>query len=183
MSSGVNVKMPTGSRVERQRRGVGSRRVGGDCGGNACKTRRGTVDAMSSNLHPDSESAVICIAALVCPADTMGGLRAMLAAADRVGADDALELVDGRHAQLVEPFPGTPPEGSAELTLGSTLGDLRAFANTFRSIADDTALLNGSSICVDLPVYRLEFAGCGEHVGALPDNVLVTVNPACRDER
>jgi hypothetical protein len=176
--SGVNSNLAGGCGSGTQRHEAQpSRRLGNASGG-----RHGTVAAMTAPSHAHSDPAVSCTVSLVCPTDTMGGLRTMLAAASRLGADDALELLDGRHAQLVEPFPGTPPQGSPELALGATLGELRAFADRFSSLPGDTALLDGSAICVDLPVYRIELAECGDHVRIHPQNVFVTVNPACRDD-
>jgi hypothetical protein len=129
--------------------------------------------------QPASDPTLSCILSLVCPSDTVGGLRAMLATAERLGAGDELELLDGwyllrsDHDEVPEPGPsfGAP-----------TLGELRGFAASKQHLADDAALADASYLCVDLPVLSIEPAGCAEHVGALPENVYVVVNPACLAE-
>ena len=116
---------------------------------------------------------ITAIVTLTCETDTLGGLRTMLAEATELGIPDDTELLDGGHAHL---------DGADPITeSGGTVADLRAWLELHTDVPGDTAIIDAHAIAVDAPVIKAERITCGEHIGNLPANVLVTVNPVCSD--
>lgn len=95
----------------------------------------------------------------------------MLAEADALAVAPETELLDGAHAHLAGAAPVCESSG--------TLADLRAWADAASSLPDETEIVFGADIALDLPSPRAELTGCGEHVGVAPSNVLVLVHPLC----
>jgi hypothetical protein len=103
------------------------------------------------------------------------GLRDMLAEAAALGVPGATALIDGGHIHV---------EGEDDAPLGSLGNDLDALIAFTQARADlpgETVVVYGADLALDLPVLSVARIGCGEHIGSLPDNVIVTVNPACTD--
>jgi hypothetical protein len=104
---------------------------------------------------------------------TLGALRGFLAEADRFVLADDLALLDGGHVGL----PGRP-----SVTVGRHGHDIaavRRFVSELTELPDETVLEFGTDLGVDLPVFGIAPIGCGDHVGSLPENVIVTVNASC----
>jgi hypothetical protein len=86
----------------------------------------------------------------------LGGLRKMIDEAKRLSA------------------PGDLP-GSH----GNTFDAVIAFVETLADEDDSLSLVHGTDLGVDLPIRSISFITCGEHAGATPENLFVTVNPGC----
>jgi hypothetical protein len=104
--------------------------------------------------------------------NTIGGLRNLLVEAAQFNLDPETELLDGTHVAL---------DGNPEHTIGmygNTLAAVAAFVDAV-GLPDDTELRSGTDLFIDLPVFTVNPIACGSHTGALPNNLLVTVNPSC----
>lgn len=103
------------------------------------------------------------------------GLRNMIAEAAALGVPGGTTLLDGGHIHV---------EGDEDGTLGRLGNDLNALLTFVQARADlpgDTVVVYGTDLAMDLPVLSVEHIGCGSHIGSIPENVIVTVNPACTE--
>ena len=103
----------------------------------------------------------------------LGGLRGLVAEAALLGLAPETQLLDGGHVHIA----GTT--GAALETIGNDLQALLTFLERAAGLPDETAITHGADLAIDLPVLGVGRISCGEHVGALPENIIVTVNPSC----
>lgn len=116
--------------------------------------------------------AIITLAPDDC---TLGSLRRFLHEADHFSVPRDTPLLDGGHVSLASDE--TPTVGS----YGRDIAAVAAFLDGLGDLPDETELAWATDLAVDLPVFAVGPITCGEHVGASPENVIVTVNPACRE--
>lgn len=108
---------------------------------------------------------------------TLGGLRAFAEQTQVFGLDPVTSLLDGGHVHVA---------GKPDVTLssfGSDLAAVSAFLAFSAELADDTELVHGADLSVDLPVFESSPILCGDHVPpSSATNVLVVVNSTCCHE-
>lgn len=106
-------------------------------------------------------------------ANTLGALRNFVQEAARYSTPPETELIDGGHVGVAD---------VSERVVGDHGNDLAAviaFVEELADLPDETILRFATDLGIDLPVYSVEAIFCGEHIGELPENVVVTVNPKC----
>lgn len=117
--------------------------------------------------------ALTAIVTLTADSATLAGVRDLVTNADTFGIDETTELLDGGHIRIGD----EPPLMD---TYPPTLGGLRAWADAHASNPGDCVVEYANDLSIDLDVHAVNPISCGEHLGAMPDNVVVTVHPACR---
>jgi hypothetical protein len=100
------------------------------------------------------------------------GLRDLSDLLTRFGIPGETLLASGADGHVGDPATRIGGEGS-------DLAGLRSFLAEHEHLPGDTSV-SGDTVTVSLDVYGTDIIACGEHAGQCPDNVLVTVNPACR---
>lgn len=115
-------------------------------------------------------TAIITLAPDAC---TLGSVRAFLRDAARYSVPASTPLIDGGHAA-----PRAFPERTVA-SYGADLAAVSAMAASVTDLPDDAEVVFASDVALDLPVFSVDPIVCGDHVGSGPENVIVTVNPAC----
>jgi hypothetical protein len=128
-------------------------------------------------------SAIITLSAT---GDTIADIREFVAECDKLSVPDETELIDG-------PPPIENPEAGLDSWVGGdpdvkaqTLGSVKRWlANAATlGVSDDRAIPYVRFLCVDLPVFEVELAECGDHVPdknlRVPFAIFVTTDKACQ---
>ena len=103
------------------------------------------------------------------------GLRELLEEAALLGVARETPLVDGGHLRVADL--GDEVRGD----IGNNLGAVIAFVEKASALPDETPVEYGADLAIDLNVLSVGRISCGEHVGAMPENVIVTVHPTCTE--
>lgn len=127
-------------------------------------------------LAGSGDTVVVMLTAIITlspDACTLGAVRAFLRDAARYSVPASTPLIDGGHAA-----PAAFPERTVA-TYGTDLAAVSAMAASVTDLSDDAEVVFASDVALDLPVFSVEPIVCGDHIGSGPENVIVTVNPAC----
>ena len=108
---------------------------------------------------------------------TLGSIREVVDELNSFKVPELTKLLDGGHAHILD----------EEETVGGpdyncdTVATLKAWVAKHDGLVDNTTVVYGDSIGVDLDVISAITIGCGDHMGNEGDtnNILIYVNPSC----
>lgn len=106
---------------------------------------------------------------------TLSGVRNLLVEAARFGIPADTPLLDGGHVA-----PASDPAHTI-MHYGRDLQAVIDFCEATKELDGDTEMLFGADLAIDLVVLGTSPISCGDHVGQMPDNIMVVVHPTCAD--
>lgn len=115
----------------------------------------------------------IIASVLLAPSEnTLGSLRNFLEEIKSFNVSENTELLDGGHIALDEhsPLMDSHP---------CTIEGLSLWLTQYEDLPDDTVVNYATELCVEPTVVKSGKISCGSHAGPFPDNIIITVNPAC----
>ena len=111
--------------------------------------------------------------------ETLADVRTLVDELGAYGVTDEAELLDGAHAYLTgedQIF-----DTVADIDGEPTVADLRSWVAAHAETPGEAFVHNAEEICVEISSDNMvvEQSCCGEHIGKLPANLYVTINPEC----
>lgn len=104
---------------------------------------------------------------------TLSGVRNLLTEAARFNIPAETVLIDGGHVALAS------DPAHTIMNYGLDLQAVIRFCEATMELDDDTEILFGADLAIDLVVLGASPISCSAHVDQTPDNIMVVVQPTC----